>query len=86
MIKDLTEEAEAKLAVEVLAAQTLRQEKHTLVKEASEVGCAGTVPTQPASKLLWKAVTNQSTLQVCRRCLVYSISACARVHCIPQSG
>lgn len=37
VIKDLTEEAEAKLAVEVLAAQSLRTEKDTLVKEASEV-------------------------------------------------
>jgi hypothetical protein len=37
VIKDLTEEAEAKLAVEVLSAQTLRQEKEVLLKEASEV-------------------------------------------------
>jgi hypothetical protein len=37
VIKDLTEEAEAKLAVEVLAAQSLRQEKDVLLKEASEV-------------------------------------------------
>lgn len=37
MIKDLTEEAEAKLAVEVLAAQSLHTEKDSLVKEASEV-------------------------------------------------
>lgn len=41
VIKDITEEAEAKLAVEVLAAQTLRQEKDVLLKEASEVSnCA----------------------------------------------
>lgn len=38
VIKDLTEEAEAKLAIEVLAAQSLRQEKDVLLKEASEVG------------------------------------------------
>lgn len=37
VIKDLTEEAEAKLAVEVLAAQTLKQERESLLKEASEV-------------------------------------------------
>lgn len=47
VIRDLTEEAEAKLAVEVLAAQTLRQDKDSLIKEASEVtregreGCGG---------------------------------------------
>lgn len=40
VIKDLTEEAEAKLAVEVLAAQSLRQEKDVLLKEASEVSHA----------------------------------------------
>lgn len=38
VINDLTEEAEAKLAVEVLAAQTLRQEKEVMLKEATEVG------------------------------------------------
>lgn len=41
VIKDLTEEAEAKLAVEVLAAQTLKQEKEVLLKEASEVRGGG---------------------------------------------
>jgi hypothetical protein len=40
VIKDLTEEAEVKLAVEVLAAQSLRQEKEVLLKEASEVSHA----------------------------------------------
>jgi hypothetical protein len=43
VIKDLTEEAEAKLAVEVLAAQSLRTEKDTLVKEASEVSLRQTL-------------------------------------------
>jgi hypothetical protein len=40
VIKDLTEEAEVKLAVEVLAAQSLRQEKGVLLKEAGEVSQA----------------------------------------------
>jgi hypothetical protein len=46
VIKDLTEEAEAKLAVEVLAAQSLRQEKGVLLKEASEVrwSCGSALP------------------------------------------
>jgi hypothetical protein len=43
VIKDITEEAEAKLAVEVLAAQTLRQEKDVLLKEATEVSTTAVV-------------------------------------------
>lgn len=41
VIAELAEEAEAKLAEEVLAAEALRQEKEGLEKEAAEVGVEG---------------------------------------------
>jgi len=62
VIKDLTEEAEAKLAVEVLAAQTLKQERESLLKEASEV-----IAIEPAVVLFTQHHAQKTTSAPCSK-------------------
>jgi hypothetical protein len=69
VIRDLTEEAEAKLASEVLGANMLRQEKDALAREAGEVRWSGA---------LW-CVLSSAVLQALRRPREPLLLCCVRL-------